>query len=453
MPTQTKFFVISLILLTFCVSACGRGSAQSDPSASAGAQGGNGRGRSGRGAGGPVPVTTAKVASRAVPVVIPAVGTVEAVSTVQIRAQVTGQLSEVHFAEGQDVQKGQLLFTIDPRPFQAALQQAQAVLARDTATATNATAQTARYEDLYKRGLIPRDQYETQQASTQSAQATLEADRAAVETAQLNLAYTQITAPIAGRTGALGAHVGDLIRANDTTPLVVINQLSPIYVTFSVPGRYLGDIRRYQAQRPLEVIARGQASLPPGAQPPAPITHSRRPGDRAAGAAAPGAEAGPSAIGTVTFIDNAVDPATGTIKLKGTFPNSDHRLWPGLFVQVSAESDDRPQRARRARHRRADVAERPVRLRRQGRSHRRHARRSRSSASRATRWSSRRGCRAGEEVVTDGQLRLTPGAKVARVTGSRGRETGANGGNHAHELRRTFHPAAGCDDAARRCRS
>jgi multidrug efflux system membrane fusion protein len=429
MPTQAKFLAISLISLTLCTSACARDAAQPGGSDSPAAEHGNGQGPGARGRGqqGPVPVTTAKVQSRAVPVVIPAVGTVEAVSTVQIRAQVTGQLSDVHFSEGQEVQKGQPLFTIDPRPFQAALQQAQAVLARDTATATNAVAQTARYEDLYKRGLIPRDQYETQHATTQSAQATLEADRAAVETARLNLAYTRITAPISGRTGALGAHVGDLVRANDTTPLVVINQLAPIYVTFAVAGRYLGDIRRNQGHQPLEVVARGQASLPPGAQPPPPMNAQQAiAGTAPQQEAIPGREPGPSATGKVTFIDNAVDATTGTIKLKATFPNTDHKLWPGLFVEVSLNlSTDRNaivvpaiavQTSQAGQYvyvvgPDTTVDMRDVQVERQ----------------QGEEMVIARGLSAGEEVVTDGQLRLTPGARIVRVNGSRGRDAGANG--------------------------
>ena len=175
------------------------------------------------------------------PVTLPAVGTAEPVSTVQVRAQVTGQLSQVHFAEGQDVKKGAAaVHARQPRPFEAALQQAEAVLARDTAQSKNAQPQQARYEDLFKRGLIPRDQYETQIANASALEATLAADQSQVENARLNLQYTHIVAPISGRTGALAVHQGDLIRANDTTPLVVINQVAPIYVTFSVPGRYLG---------------------------------------------------------------------------------------------------------------------------------------------------------------------------------------------------------------------
>lgn len=365
-----------------------------------------------------MPVVTAKVQTKSVPVNIPAVGTAEAMTTVQVRAQVTGQLSQVHFTEGQDVRKGQLLFTIDPRPFEAALQQAEAVLARDTATAKNAEQQRTRYEDLYKRGLIPRDQYETQNASYESLQATLQADRAAVENAKLNLNYTRIIAPMSGRTGALGAHQGDLIRANDTTALVTINQVSPIYVTFSVPGRYLGQIRQYQAKKPLAVQARGQAPVPPGAQaqaPPLPTSSTDvAPGQGATMIAPPGLVE----EGRVSFIDNAVDSTTGTIRLKATFDNGDQGLWPGLFVQVSlslteeANSIVVPAAAVQPSptgqyvyvvkpDRTAEV--RPVTVARQF----------------GEEMIIAQGLRDGEEVVTDGQLRLTPGAQVT-VAGPRG---------------------------------
>ena len=172
------------------------------------------------------------------------------------------------------------MFTLDQRPFQAALQQAQAVLARDTATLQNAQAQQSRLENLFQRGLIAQDQYETQRASAAALAATVEADKAAVETARLNAQYTEIKAPLSGRTGALQVHVGDLVRANDTNPLVVINQMSPVYVTFSVPGRFLGDIRRYQAQRPLAVTASRRRGLPLQHPPPRrarqPATSPRR---------------------------------------------------------------------------------------------------------------------------------------------------------------------------------
>lgn len=416
MPSHLRKLVVFIgICLTF--AGCS-GEKAADPSTAAAAQGAGQGGRRGGGAGAPVPVVTAKVESKSVPVTIPAVGTAEPVTTVQIRAQVTGQLSAVHFAEGQTVSKGQLLFTIDPRPFQNALAQAEAVLARDTATAKNAERQQATYEDLFKRGLIPRDQYETQTASTQSLQATLAADRAAVENARLNLGYTRMVAPMSGRTGSLGAHVGDVIRANDTTPLVVINQVAPIYVTFSVPGRYLGDIRRFQARRPLMVRAQGQSAIAPGAQaPPPPTPGLAQDAAPAPGAAAPAA-AGPQEVGRVTFIDNAVDPSTGTIKLKGTFENARQGLWPGLFVQVTLDltTDENAivvpavavQPSATGQYvyvvkSDSHVEMRPVVVARQA----------------GEEIIIAQGLKAGEVVVTDGHLRLTPNAQVT-TGGARG---------------------------------
>jgi multidrug efflux system membrane fusion protein len=381
---------------------------------------------------GPVPVVTAKVLTRSVPVTIPAVGTAEPVQTVQIRAQTTGQLSEVHFREGQDVRKGQPLFTLDPRPFQAALSQAEAVLARDTATSKNAEQQHTRFEDLYKRGLIPRDQYETQLASAQALQATLDADRAAVENAKLNLAYTRITAPISGRTGAMAVHAGDLVRANDATPLVVINQVSPIYVSFAVPGRYLGDIRRYQARKPLVVTARGQAAVPPGAQapePPPPTSQAQQvaPGIGATVSVPPGLVE----TGRVTFIDNSVDATTGTIKLKGTFQNADQGLWPGLFVTVMLDvtTDENAlvvpatavQPSASGQYVYVVSPERTAQVRK--------VTVSRQSGEDMI---IAQGLAAGEEVVIDGQLRLTPGAQVS-IAGARGGGAGGPGGQPGGE--------------------
>lgn len=329
-------------------------------------------------------MVTAPVVSKAVPVTIDAVGTAEAFTTVQIRSQVTGQLSAVHFAEGQDVRKGQPLFTLDRRPFEAALQQAEAVLAKDTAQANNAEAQAARYNDLYKRGLIPRDQYETQTASATSLQATLNADRAAVEQARLNLQYTNIASPIDGRTGALMAHAGDLIRANDANPLVVINQLSPIRVLFSVPGRFIPDIRRYQAKAGLHVEARTPSAQQPSA---------------------------PAAEGTVSFIDNSVDPSTGTIKMKAAFPNTDHALWPGLFVQVrlllttEANAITVPsaavQNTQEGQYVYVVKPDQTVEFRQVS-----------VQRQQGADVVIARGLQPGEIVVTDGQLRLTPGAHV-----------------------------------------
>ena len=428
-----KIIVLSLLCLSL-VSCAGQKDADGSAQAAAGS-GANAAGRAGgggrRGGGGPVPVVTAKAQKKSVPVVIPAVGTAEPLTTVQIRAQVTGQLSAIHFAEGRDVKKGQLLFSIDQRPFQAALQQAEAVLARDSATAKNAAQQKERYEDLFKRGLIPRDQYEAQSASAQALQATLEADRASVDNARLNLNYTRIVAPVSGRTGALGIHVGDLVRANDATPLVVINQVSPIYVTFSVPGRYLGEIRRFQAQKPLVVEARGQAPIAPGAQAPEPVTPMPSLGDVAPGQGATmPTKPGLVENGRVSFIDNTVDPTTGTIKMKATFENADQGLWPGLFVQVTLSLTEEEgvvvvpatavQPSASGQYvfvvradRTAEV--RPVTVARQF----------------GEEMIIARGLAAGEEVVTDGQLRLTPGAQVSiaqRGGGPGADASGAPGG-------------------------
>jgi multidrug efflux system membrane fusion protein len=383
----------SLLSLGFASIAC------SSESNSAAAPGGEGGGRGGRG-GGPVPVVTTHVMAKPMPVTIGAVGTVEPVSSVQVRAQVTGQLSAIHFADGQNVQKGQRLFSLDPRPFQAALAQAEAVLARDTAMAQNAHAQKARSEDLFKRGLIPRDQYETLTASAAALDATLAADKAALESARLNLQYAEISAPISGRTGERGIHVGDQVRANDTTPLVVINQLSPVYVTFSVPGRYLADIRRFQAQKPLEVVATAPSSEP----------------NTAETGKGPNSSDVKPVRGTVSFIDNSVDPTTGTIRLKGTFQSADHQLWPGAFVQVTLQlTTDKnalvvPATAVQASQEGQYVyvvkADRTVEMRTVT-----------VARQQGDEMVVSGGITAGEEVVTDGQLRLTPGARVSSGRG------------------------------------
>jgi membrane fusion protein, multidrug efflux system len=443
MPSHfTKAAVFAVLSVSFVACSGQKGTDSASPAVAAqgagsgtGSQAGRTGGGGRRGGGGPVPVVTAKVQTKSIPVLIPAVGTAEPLQTVQIRAQTTGQLSTVHFSEGQEVRKGQPLFTLDPRPFQAALSQAEAVLARDTATANNAERQKATYEDLFKRGLIPRDQYETQRASNDALQATLAADRAAVENATLNLGYTHITAPISGRTGATSVHAGDLIRANDATPLVIINQVSPIYVSFAVPGRYLGDIRRYQAKKPLLVTARGQASVAPGAQAPAPPTPQSQAGQMAPGqgATAP-VPAAPEETGRVSFIDNTVDPTTGTIKLKGTFQNADQGLWPGLFVTVSLNvtTDQNVlvvpatavQPSASGQYVYVVGADRIAQVRQVE-----VARQSGEDMIVA------KGLSAGEEVVIDGQLRLTPGSQVSIATGrgeggrgEGGRRQGGQGG-------------------------
>ncbi len=424
-----RFALICLLVAGLTGSACSRGAGTS-PQQVAGDASGRGGGRGAGRGGGAVPVVTALVVSKAVPVTIPAVGTAEPLATVQIRAQVTGQLSAIHFAEGQDVQAGAPLFTLDARPFEAALQQAQAVLARDAAQAKNAQSQRARYEDLFNRGLIARDQYETQAANSLALESTLAADQAQIENARLNLQYTHILAPISGRTGALNVHQGDLVRANDTTPLVVINQVAPIYVTFSVPGRYLPEIRRYQSAQPLRIDARIQPGGTPGAQQTAPPAPGAMAHD--APTIVTAAPISTTEAGTVSFIDNSVDPSTGTIKMKGTFANEDHALWPGLFVQVTlvlrtasnaivvpaaavqasqagqfvfVVKEDRTAEVRNITVERQQGEEIVV----------------------------AQGLKPGEVVVTDGQLRLTAGARV--TTGTRGEGPEGSGGAEGREGR------------------
>jgi membrane fusion protein, multidrug efflux system len=250
-----------------------------------------------------VPVTTATVVQKAMPIEIQVIGSAEPYSSVAIRSQITGQLLKVNFREGDIVQQGQVLFEIDRRPLEAALEQAQANLTRDMAQAANAVVQAQRFQQLFEKGIAAREQSDTAKTSVAALNATVEADRAAVANAKIQLQYATIATPITGRTGALMVHQGNLVRANDTTPLVTINQVAPISVTFAIPEARLPELRRYMAGGSLIVTATPQGS------------------DTAA-------------RGNIAFIDNAVDQETGTIRIKGTFPNTDGRLWPGQFVNV-----------------------------------------------------------------------------------------------------------------------
>jgi multidrug efflux system membrane fusion protein len=385
-----------------------------------------------------IPVAVAAVEQKAVPLLVQAIGSVEAYSVVSVRAQVGGELTRVHIKEGQDVKKGDLLFTIDPRVYEAALAQAQATLARDRgnvqqakavlerdrarvsqakaalerdrAQAKNAETQERRYRDLLGKELIAREQYDQIKATYESLNATLSADEAdvaaaeetvrvddaaiksaeqvvradeaAVENARLQLSYTAIRSPVDGRTGSLMLHEGNLVRVggNNDSTLLVINQVQPIYASFTVPQQQLPAIKRYMTQGALTVEA-----VPTGET--RPVT------------------------GTVTFIDNAVDPTTGTIRLKAQFANDGRRLWPGQFVNVAmtlaVEPDTivAPAAAVQTGQQGAyvfvvkpdsTVETRPVVVvRNQG-----------NDAIIA------KGLKAGEKVVTDGQPRLVPGAAV-----------------------------------------
>jgi multidrug efflux system membrane fusion protein len=252
-----------------------------------------------------VPIAVGKVVQKPMPVEVQAIGTVEPARTVTVRAQITGELTSVNFKEGDDVQAGQVLFSLDRRPFEAALKQAEANLARDVAQAENAAAQAKRTNELAERGIATREQVGTANSGSQAAEAIVGADRAAIDNARVQLQYATITAPITGRTGTLMVHPGNLVRANDTTPLVVINQLTPINVSFAVPEAQLTSLKRYLAEGAVHVSVQQ-----------------------------PGESAKPVA-GRIAFIDNSVDPTTGTIKVKGVFDNLDHRLWPGQYVNVT----------------------------------------------------------------------------------------------------------------------
>ena len=251
----------------------------------------------------PIPVVVGTVIRKAMPVEVVAVGNVEAYSTVSIKAQVPGQLMDVHFKEGDFVRKGQLLLTLDPRPYEAALAQAKAALARDKATAANNRLQAQRYSKLLQEGIVPASQVESFTSAADASEAIVSADEAAIKTAELNLEYSTIYSPIDGRTGALMLKPGNLVKVADV-PIVVINQVNPIFVNFAVPQQFWPDIKKYMGQGTLRV----KATVPK--------------------------DTGPAEGGNVAFVDNAVDPTTGTIHLRATFTNSQNRLWPGLYVNI-----------------------------------------------------------------------------------------------------------------------
>jgi multidrug efflux system membrane fusion protein len=233
-----------------------------------------------------------------------ATGTVESYSQVAVKSMVNGEVKKVHFTEGQDVAKGQILFTIDPRQSEAAIRKGEADLARIKAQLATARANAERYGRLVKDGIVTAEQYDSFRTQAESLEADYTAQQAQIEALRVQLSYCTIRSPISGRTGNLLIHAGNVVKANDTLSLVTINQIRPIYVAFSIPERELPRIRQYLGRGKMKVEARLQG------------------------------DGGPPEIGEVTFLDNAVDAATATIKLKGTFANSKTRLWPGQFVSV-----------------------------------------------------------------------------------------------------------------------
>jgi multidrug efflux system membrane fusion protein len=412
---------LALVALTAALPACDRSVAQTKPGAPAAPP--------------PVPVGVATVEQKVVPVQVNAVGNVQAFTTVALKSQVAGQIVRVHFTEGEEVKRDQLLFTIDPRPMEASVRQweanvakdratlrsaeaalaqrraevaqTEANLAKDVAQMENARVQEQRYRALVDQGLIARDQYDQIKTNMLALQATVQADHAAVEnakasaqaaeamvenaraainvneamvdTARIQLAYTTIRAPMEGRTGNLLVQSGNVVKGNDDSPLVVIAQVRPIYVSFAVPEQYLAELKKYRGEGRLKV----EAQVEPGRAP---------------------------VVGAVTFMNNTVDPTTGTIQLKATFANADHALWPGQFVDVvltltSGQAIVVPAQAVQPGQKgtfvfvvKADntVESRPVKVGRRV----------------AREVVIEEGLKAGERVVTDGHLRLVPGVRV-----------------------------------------
>src|SRR5438034_1299328 len=251
-----------------------------------------------------VPVSAAQIVVKTMPVRLMAIGNVEPFTTVAIKARVDGQLISVKFKEGDEVRQGSVMFEIDSRPFAASLRQAQANLLKDKALLDRATEQEKRYKDLLAKNFISPDAYEQVRTNTATAAATVSADEAAIENAKLSLEYCTIRAPVTGYAGRIQIQQGNLVKANDANPMVTINQVVPIYTSFSVPEQNIADIRRYQAAGELKVAASFANSAHP------PVT------------------------GRLSFIDNAADATTGTIKLKAEFPNTGKALWPGQYVNV-----------------------------------------------------------------------------------------------------------------------
>lgn len=345
----------------------------------------------------PAPVVAAVAERRDVPHQLIAIGSVEAYSTVSVKTQVTGELTGVFFKEGDDVKKGQLLFTLDKRQVEAGIRRAEGTLAHDVAQAENDRAQARRYEALWKDGVASKEQYELTLSAADAQEAAVQADRGAVEDAKVQLTYCTIYSSINGRTGNLIVHQGNMIKANDVPALVNINQVQPIYVTFTVPEKFLPQIRdRLRAGNPVvEALAPNDTATP--------------------------------ARGAVSFLDNGVDATTGTIKLKAQFVNAERRLWPGQFVNVTmnlgkdANAVVVPSQALQTGQQgqfvyviKSDLTAevRPVTP-------------GETSGGVTV---IKQGIESGERVVTDGQLRLAPGSRV-EIKGGPGSSNGTQAGS------------------------
>ncbi|MEW6336849.1 MAG: efflux RND transporter periplasmic adaptor subunit [Acidobacteriota bacterium] len=342
-----------------------------------------------RGAAPPVPIRAALAERKTVPLEVRAVGTVESIQTVAVKARVGGELVTLGFGEGEAVTRGSTLFVIDPRPYEAALREAEARLARDRAQLVKAEADVTRYADLVRKDFVTREQYDQITAAAEALRATVRAEEAAVETARLNLSFCTIAAPVAGRTGNLLIRPGNLVKANDDKALVTINQTRPIYVAFSLPGRLLAEIQKRRNDG-IRVLARPSAGTA-------------------------------EQEGRLTFIDNQVDIATGTVLFKATFANEIEALWPGQFVEVTVVLGQEANRV--------VVPASAVLTGQQGQfvyvvkddgtAEMRSVTTARTDEREAV---IAEGLGGGETVVTDGQLRLVPGSRVQKMEADAGRE-------------------------------
>lgn len=328
----------------------------------------------------PVPVKVTQAVQKNVSVQLKAIGNIESYTSVAIKSQVGGQIARLHFTEGSDVEKGALLISIDPEPFRSTLNQLEAALAKDQAQAKFAREQAERYAGLVKEGIVTRDQYELLQANAKSLAATIVADRAAINGAKIQLGYCSIRSPISGRTGTIALQPGNLVKANDLA-IVTVNQLMPIYVTFSIPEKRLAEVKRAMAGKELKI----EAFIPN--------------------------EPGSTEIGTISFLDNAVNPATGTIKLKGVFANKSRKLWPGQFTDVLITLGTLQNAV--------VVPTQAIQTSQQGEfvyvvkpDQKVEMRQVTSAAVTGGETVVEKGLAPGETVVVDGQLRLTPGVVV-----------------------------------------
>ena len=327
-----------------------------------------------------VPVKMAQALQKDLPVQVKAIGNIEAYTSVAIKSQVSGQIARVHFAEGSDVEKGALMVSIDPEPFQAAVSQFEAVLAKDQAQAVFAKEQALRYEGLLKEGIVTKDQYDLLRSNAESLAAAVVADRATIKNAKILVSYCSIRSPISGRTGTIALQTGNLVKANDL-PIVTVNQIAPIYVTFSLPEKRLAEIKRGMVAGQLKI----EALIP------------NEPTARESG--------------TISFLDNAVNPTTGMIKLKGVFANSSRKLWPGQFTDVLITLSTRKNAV--------VVPTQAIQTSQQGEfvyvvkpDNKVEMRPVTSAAAGGDETVIEKGLAVGETVVVDGQLRLTPGATV-----------------------------------------